>query len=246
MTGVAGDYAATIALAEHALVGDVLPVTAVAAHYALGWAQFVLGRVDLARYEFATVEELMSGIAIDVPGLFVSVAVTAPCWAALIAHVSGDDSGADARIALGAARATHSDLGHLHVALLRSWLAAMRRDVMDARSSGAVCARLSERLGYPLFPLHARIIGGWADTLAGDVAGAERADTAYGEYHAAGVRLFLPFYLLLRAEAHAETGDPATAARLVVESRAVSASLGDVCLSPRLNAFADTLVPPAS
>jgi DNA-binding SARP family transcriptional activator len=246
MTGVAGDYAATIALAEHALVDEVPPVTAVAAHYALGWAQFVLGRVDAARHEFATVEELMSGIAIDVPGLFVSVAVTTPCWAALIAHVSGDDAGADARIALGAARATGSDLGNLHVALLRSWLAAMRRDVMDARSNAADCARLSERLDYPLFPLHARIIGGWADTLAGDVAGAERADAAYGEYHAAGVRLFQPFYLLLRAEAHAETGDAATAARLVIESRAVSAGLGDVCLSPRLTAFADALVPPAS
>ena len=40
--------------------------------------------------------------------------------------------------------------------------------------------------------------------------------------------------------------DVATAARLVVESRAVSGSLGDVCLSPRLTAFADALVPPAS
>ena len=82
--------------------------------------------------------------------------------------------------------------------------------------------------------------------LLGNADGARLADEAYEEYRATGIRLFLPFYLLLRAEAHATTGDAAAAAQFVVESRAASAELGDVCLSPRLTAFADALVPPDS
>jgi DNA-binding SARP family transcriptional activator len=246
MTGVSGDYAATIAVAERALDGDVLPVAAIAAHYALGWAHFVCGRAEVARREFMAMEELMSGIGADVPGLFLSVPVTAAGYAALIAHVRGDEREADARMALACARADGSDIGQVNLALLRSWLAGMRRDVEEAVSSADTCIRLSERLDYPLYRPQVRVVRGWADTLMGDAAGAERADAAYVEYYATGVRLFLPFYLLLRAEAYAAIGDAATAARLVVESRVVSADVGDVCLSPRLNAFADALVPPAS
>ena len=105
---------------------------------------------------------------------------------------------------------------------------------------------MSERLDYPAFRPQARLVRGWADTLLGNPDGVRRAEEAWDEYGAMGIRLFLPFYLLLRAEALATVGDTAAAARLIVQSREVSAELGDVCLSPRLIAFAEALVPSAS
>ncbi|HEY2673733.1 MAG TPA: hypothetical protein VGJ07_25640, partial [Rugosimonospora sp.] len=70
-----------------------------------------------------------------------------------------------------------------------------------------------------------------------------QADAAYADYVATGIRMYLPLYLLLRAEAHAVNGDPERAANLVREARAVSVDTGDVCLSPRLTCLAETLVP---
>jgi len=212
----------------------------------LGWASFVRGRLDEARLELGLVEQLLTTLRTDLPGLFHAVAVTTPMYAALIAHVDGDESGADAGIALASARATASDVGEINLAVTKCWLHAMRGDVDAARAGVDRCAVLAQRMDYPLFAMHAGIVGGWADAMAADVAGAERADRAYEAYLATKCVLFLPFYLLLRAEAHAKTGDRATAARLVAESRAVSADLGDVCLSPRLTAFADALVPTGS
>jgi hypothetical protein len=98
-------------------------------------------------------------------------------------------------------------------------------------------------MDYPLFALQARIVGGWADAVAGDAAGADRADLAREDYAATGVRLFLPFHLLLCAEAHAATGDEVTAARLVARSRTASNESGDRCVSPRLASFAAGLTP---
>jgi hypothetical protein len=243
MTGVGGDYAGSVAMAEHVLSGSPVPVAAFAAHYVLGWASFVRGRLDEARLELGLVEQLLTTLRSDLPGLFHAVAVTTPMYAALIAHVAGDESGADAGIALASARATASDVGEINLAVTKCWLHAMRGDVDGARAGVDRCVVLAQRMDYPLFAMHGGIVGGWADAMVADVAG---ADPAYEAYHATKCVLFLPFYLLLRAEAHAKIGDRATAARLVAESRAVSADLGDVCLSPRLTAFADALVPTGS
>jgi hypothetical protein len=246
MTGAAGNAAATAALAEDVLSRAATPVAAVAAHFALGWAHFVGGRLLLADHELSEVESAMAAHAGHIPGLFASVEVTTPGYAALILHSEGDEQGADARMEVAAARAAGSDIGAINLALLHCRLAGMRGDVEAAVAGARTCTELSQRLGFPLFGLQARLVRGWAEALSGDKGGAACADAAYDDYCATGVRFFLPLYLLLRAEAYASTGNSRTAARLVVESRAVSAELGDVCLSPRLTAFADALVPRAS
>ena len=75
--------------------------------------------------------------------------------------------------------------------------------------------------------------------VAGD--GAARADEAYARYTASGVLMFAPLYLLLCAETHAVAGRRHRAAAIVVEARALSAELGDVCRAPRLLALAEDL-----
>jgi hypothetical protein len=79
--------------------------------------------------------------------------------------------------------------------------------------------------------------------VLGDPAGAHRADDAYARREAAGVLMFAPLHLLLRAEAHAVSGRPDRAAALVREAAARSAELGDHCCPPRLLALAEELAP---
>jgi hypothetical protein len=243
MTGVSGDYPGTVRLAEQALAQELVPVAAVAAHYALAFGHFMSGRIDVARREYATVDGLLSGIGNDVPGLLASVAISVATYSAMAAHMDGDEPGADAWMARAAARAPASDVARINLALGRCWLAGMRGDVEEARDAAATCGALAETMDYPLFGLQARIVGGWADAVAGDAAGAERADLAREDYAATGVRLCLPFHLLLCAEAHAAIGDEVTAARLVARSRTASTESGDRCLSPRLVSFAAALTP---
>ena len=243
MTGVSGDYPATVRLAEQALAVQLVPVASAAAHYALAFGHFMSGRVDVARREYAAVEGLLSALGSDLPGLLASLAVSVATYSAMAAHMEGDEAAADAWMTTAAARGTASDVAAINVALGRCWLAGMRGNVEEARAAATTCGGFAERMDYPLFALQARIVSGWADALAGDAAGAERADLAREEYAATGVRLFLPFHLLLCAEAHAATGDTATAARLVTRSRVVSLECGDVCRSPRLLSFGEGLVP---
>ena len=81
-------------------------------------------------------------------------------------------------------------------------------------------------------------LGGAISTVevsaAGYADGPARIDAAYAAYLESGIRLFVPLYLLLRAEVHGS-------ADLVDQARAASAELDDVCLSPRLLALSTTL-----
>ena len=87
--------------------------------------------------------------------------------------------------------------------------------------------------------LHAALVAAWAAALLGDPEAVARADDAYARCADSGVLLFVPFYLLLRAEAHVVAGHPDQAAALVTEAAARSAELGDVCRAPRLIALSD-------
>jgi hypothetical protein len=92
-----------------------------------------------------------------------------------------------------------------------------------------------------VYEVHAQLLAAWADAVLGDPLAAHRADELYGRIAASRIVLFVPFYLLLRAEAHAAGGRLDQAADLVAEAAARSAELGDVCRSPRLTALAEEL-----
>jgi DNA-binding SARP family transcriptional activator len=243
MTAIRGHYALAVTTAEQALAGGVPPVGALAAHYVVGWANYVRGRIEGAELGFANMERVIAASPdTDVAGVLSVAGVSGAGHAALAAHIVGDDAKADARIRLAEARAAGSEISLINFELCACWLAGMRGAPAEAQLHAAGCAEMAGRLQYPLYSMHAALVGGWADAMRGDAAGAAHADAAYADYVATGIRMYLPLYLLLRAEAHVANGDPARAANLVREARAVSVDTGDVCLSPRLREFAETVV----
>ena len=121
----------------------------------------------------------------------------------------------------------------------------MRGDPELARQHAADCRALSERLDVPLYGHVADLVGGWADAMLGDTSGADRADSAFDQYLATGLRLNIPLYLLLRAEAHSSAGRDRRAGELIRQSRALEVERGEVCSSPRLLAWAAAQLPEA-
>jgi hypothetical protein len=229
MSSVAGGYGRAAAIAAQALTEDLPPVGRMAAHFVAGWANFPLGRIDVSDAHWRAFEELMT---LDPPvrlgGTISTVEVSAAGYASFIAHIRGDEPAADRALVLAGERARErGEPNQINVELHHAWLAAMRGDAETARDHASNCIVLSERFAYPVFRQHASILAGWAGAMLGDPDGPARIDAAYAAYLESGIRLFVPLYLLLRAEVHGS-------AELVDQAQAASAQLDDVCLSPRL------------
>ena len=235
--GLTGHYDEVATTAEETLLGELQPASRAHAHFVAGWAQLVRGRLEDADRHFRAFEELHDTTA-DVRPL----GVAAAGYAAVVAHCQGDDARADRADRLAHARAArHEESTRMEAELYTARLTALRGDVRACREAAGRCAAIAERIESPVYAVHAQVLAAWADALLGDPSGAERADAAYVRVAATGVLLFVPFFLLLRAEAHAVSGRPERAAELVAEAAARSAELGDVPRAPRLLALADEL-----
>jgi DNA-binding SARP family transcriptional activator len=242
LTGQAPEAAAA---AEVILASEALPEARFCAHFVRGFASHIMGRIAVAREAFDEMEGLAAqGVDVQIPGFF-DGAVVAATESALLAHVGGDERRADSLMATAATRAAGSEQGLVTLAQHQLWLAAMRGDPELARQHSATCRALADRLDVPLYGQVADLVGGWADAMLGDPSGADRADTAFDQYLATGLRLNIPLYLLLRAEAHLSAGRNRQAGELIRQSRALAVDRREVCLSPRLLAWAATQLPEA-
>jgi len=242
LTGQASQAAAA---AEVILAGEALPMTRFCAHFVRGLASHLMGRIAVAREAFDAMESLAAeGVDVQIPGFFAG-AVVAAAEAALLAHVVGDERRADALMATATTRAAGSEQGLVTLAQHQIWLAAMRGDPALTRQHAADCRALAERLDVPVYRHTADLVGGWADAMLGDTSGADRADSAFDDYLATGLRWNIPLYLLLRAEAHLSAGHDLRADELIRQSRALEVERGEACSSPRLLAWAATQLPEA-
>jgi hypothetical protein len=240
---VTGQAARAAAAADVVLAADALPMALFSAHFVRGFASHVTGRIVVAREEFDAVESLFEqGVNVQVPGFFPGAVVNA-AELALVAHVQGDDARADALLDTATRRAVGAESALVIAMQHRVWLALMRGDVPAARRHAGESRRLAQRLDYAVYIHEADLVVGWADALDGDQSGADRADLSFDRYLATGIRVFVPLYLLLRAEAHAASGNLSRARQLVRDSRSVRADTGQVCVSPRLLAWAALQVP---
>jgi hypothetical protein len=240
LTGQAPQAAAA---AEVILAGEALPMTRFCAQFVRGFASHVLGRIAVAREAFDAMEALAAeGVDVRIPGFFAG-AVVAAAEAALLAHAGGDERRADLLMATALTRAAGSEQALVTVAQHQCWLAAMRGDPELARQYAADCRALAGRLEVPLYGYVGDLVGGWADAMLGDTSGADRADFTFDQYLATGLRRNIPFYLLLRAEAHLSAGRDRRAGELIRQSRALAVERGEVCLSPRLLAWAAAQLP---
>jgi DNA-binding SARP family transcriptional activator len=243
---VTGRYGEVIGFAERALGADVPDAARAGGHFLAGWASFVAGRIDDADRHLQAFERLEVGslqLRTITPNSTVGVAAAG--YAALVAHVRGDEALADRREQLMWSRVTgRAQPNGLEAGLHSAWLAAMRGDAERAREATAACLQDAERFDYPLFGLHASVLAAWADAMLGDPAGAAAADAACAALEASGIRLFEPLYLLLCAEAQAASGRHDEAAERVARAWAVSEDLGDVPRAPRLVALSERLAAP--
>jgi DNA-binding SARP family transcriptional activator len=238
-----GGYGRSIAIAERALADGLPPIGRLGAHFVIGWAAFHCGRIDQSDEHLRRFEELSDeDAALRIPGSISTVEVSVAGYASLIAHIRGDEDGADRAMALAESRAAvRAEPNGIHVHLHHAWLAAMRGDAARAGRHARDCVAASERFAFPMFALHGAVLAAWSDALLGDGSAAARMDEAHAAYVASGVRLWVSMYLLLRAEAHAAAGAAETAAELVDQSRAAALEFDDVCRSPRLQALSKVL-----
>jgi hypothetical protein len=243
MRAVTGRYAEVADIAERTLLADLPAPARATAHYLVGWAQFIGGRLEDADRHLRAFDDLHDGTRDPGPagwGSARDVATTG--YAALLAHCRGDEGAADRADRLTRDRATrHGEPTQMEAHLYGAWLRAMRGDAEGCRAAAGACATIAARLESPVYHTHADLLSAWADVLLGDPDAVHRADEAYRTIAASRVLLFLPFYLLLRGEAHAVAGHPDRAAALVSEAAARSAELGDVCRAPRLVALSEEL-----
>jgi DNA-binding SARP family transcriptional activator len=237
--GLTGHYDEVTRIAEATLERELPPAARARAHFVAGWAQLVRGRLDDADRHLRAFEELHD-LAPDLRPLDVAAAG----YAALVAHCAGDDVGAERADRLARARAArHEESTRMEAELYSAWLAAMRGRAEACREAAVRCAVIAEGIDSPVYAAHSHLLAAWAETLLGDREAARRADEAYERVVASGVLLFVPFFLLLRAEAHAVSGRPDRGAELVAEAAANSSELGDVPRAPRLLAIAEDLAP---
>lgn len=237
-----GRYRWAREVAEGALAEELPPVGQFGARYVLGWAHYVCGDLQDADREFARAEELIdSGQDTSIPADQSNVHTSLAAHEALVAHDLGDDARADARMAVAADRARDNPFWQVNIELNFCWLAAMRGDAAAARTHVDACREFTTRLQYPVFELLVGIVAAWSDTMLGDLTGPARAHAAYEAYHASGLRLMAPCYLVLVAEAHAAVGEASLAVEAVRRSRAITAEVGEPCHGPRLTAFADQI-----
>ena len=187
----------------------------------------------VAREAFDAMEALAAeGVDVQIP--FFAGAVIGAAEAALQAHIGGDDQRADTLLATAIRRAAGSEQGLVTAAQHQMWLAAMRGDPELARRLAADCRTWGERLDVPVYGQVADLVGGWADAMLGDTSGADRAGSAFDDYTATGLRVDLPFYLLLRAEAHMSAGRGLWSRELIRQSRALGIDRGRVLLQPAI------------
>jgi DNA-binding SARP family transcriptional activator len=243
MSCLGGGYGRAVAIAEQALADGLPPIGRLGAHFVIGWAAFHSGRIDTSDEHLRRFEELSEQEpALRIPGAISTVEVSVAGYASLIAHIRGDEDGADRAMALAESRAAvRPEPNGIHVHLHHAWLAAMRGDAASAGRHARDCLAACERFAFPMFGLHAAVLAAWSDALLGDASAPARADRAYAAYVASGVRLWVSMYLLLRAEAHAAAGAVETAVQLVEQSRAANLEFEDVCRSPRLLALSKVL-----
>jgi DNA-binding SARP family transcriptional activator len=240
---VVGDYLTATTSAERALEANPTAVGQFSAHFILGFASLLLGQHALAEREFVHLERLIDrGFDVHITGFF-SGSVVSAAESALVAHLRGNESAADAHLVAAHDRAAGDDSDLVIVEQHHCWLAAMRGDAVSARAHASACTTLAERLHYGAYLLAASMVGGWADAMLNDASGIGRADSAYQQYSSTGLTMYVPLYVMLRAEAHAAHGAASTARRLVRESRAISVDSGQRCLGPRLTEWAEELVP---
>ncbi|MDX6298965.1 MAG: hypothetical protein QOF53_179 [Nocardioidaceae bacterium] len=224
--------------AARALTVDLPPSLEAMVRLELGLAQFELGHLSAATQQLEIVRQFIVGTGDSGALVFSLAGPEAQVLLGVIAHFEGDEQRADAMLA-EAASMNGDAFALVVVRFATAWLAAYRRDPVTAAAAGKSCAEAAG--GSPVNVAMGVMLAGWAAAVQGDPEGVGRLDQAFADYTASGTLLHVPVFLVLRAEAHAATGDPAGARELVAQARTVASITNESCLGPRLTQLAADL-----
>ena len=230
-----GDYRRMLEEGVRALAPDLPPTLEAMVRFELGLAHFGLGHLASARAELEATRQLALRVD-DFGTLGESLSGPGPqVLLGMIAHFEGDDHRADAMLA-EAVSIADSTMKMAVGCFGSAWLAACRGDSIAASKHAKACAEIGAE--YSAYVAMGRMLGGWAAAMHGDAAGVKAAGDAFADYTVDGTLLNVPVFLVLRAEAHWQTGDPTGARLLVAQARSVASGTGEDCLGPRLSAIA--------
>lgn len=228
--------------AAQAEVRPGLPVIADSyVHFFLAMGCFELGRPDEARAAFLRGEQLHRSAPDEGarPILFdLFVAATHGLLAA-VETVCGNDDAAAEQLQRARALPDPSPFVLVTIEFWAAWCASQRGNYEFAATVAGQCAVHARGFFYET---GAGLLEGWAAAMLGDQAGLHRAEAAYDEYVALGIRHQVTTYQVLLAEARAHHGDLERARELIRESRDWSVRTGELTLGPRLRALADRLL----
>ncbi|WP_375430653.1 BTAD domain-containing putative transcriptional regulator [uncultured Friedmanniella sp.] len=242
-TAVRGRYAGSMAAAAEVLADRPAPIAASTARFVLGHLALLSGDLRTARRELDVLRQLLAdGVDIQLPGRLFHMVEDVYAYRAMLEHAVGNEAAADEEVAGLLRSSTTAEDVQVKCDFYLALLATMRGDADQARRRGEQCRRLSDRLGFGIFELHADQVQAWADAMKGDPTGPERADAAAAAYRNSGIKIFAPTYRMLAAEAYARHGDLATARERARQSAEVAAETGEYFLGPRLRALATSLI----
>lgn len=221
--------------ADRALAPDLSSAMEAMVRLESGLAHFGLGDLARARAELEATRQLVSNGG-DFGALAFVLSGPAPLVIlGVITHFEGDERGADALLA-EALSMTDNALGMVLATFGNALLAAYRGDPAAASDHAKACVQIAA--DYPAYFAMGRMLDGWAAARQGDPEGVKGAEDAFAAYSVDGTLLWIPLFLVLRAEAHVCTGDPRGAQELVALARSVASRTGEDCLGPRLSALA--------
>jgi len=110
----------------------------------------------------------------------------------------------------------------------RGMMDIFRRCADDTRSYASKVISICTEHDFPFWAAGGRILDGWAIACLGKAdEGINKLDEGLTAWRKTGARLWLPIFLALKAEAHAEIGRSETALKTIDEALAISAETGE-------------------
>ncbi len=240
LTGATGHIDWTRRQAEAAMNHDLPPESRLVVRFALAWAALLTGQLDAAADHLELLRSLIEDGGVRVTGAIDNHLESSYFLMALHAHARGDDDASVAFLDTADRLAPPAASSRLILRLYRCLIGALRGHSEEVARLAAGTVSLADELGYDVFRLQARVLLAWSSAIAGDVAALDDLEAGVDQFAATGLRVYLPMYYLLAADAALTHHQADRAAASIARSAEITAETGEVPLSPRLLLLRDT------
>ena len=241
LTGATGHIEWTRRQAKTALSHDLPPESLFVVRFALAWSALLTGQLDAAADQLEVLRSLTEDRGVRVAGAIDNHLESSYFLMALLAHARGDDATSEAFLDTADRLAPPGAASRLIRRVYRCLLGALRgeREYVAGLAGGTVA--LADELGYDVFRIQARVFLAWSSAVGGDVRALDDLEAGVDQFAATGLRVYLPMYHLLVADAALAHRQVERASTSIARSAAITAETGEVPLAPRLLHLRDTM-----